>query len=113
MATHHAAPGEVIDLKTWASDLPLETSKAIAKTDQIEMIRLFLQEGESFPTNIIPGPAIFHCISGSIELNGTGQDRRITTGQLLYLASVEQDWLKAKIDSVVLMIIILCSHASH
>ena len=33
MSTYHAAAGEVVNLATWASDLPSEKSKAIVKTD--------------------------------------------------------------------------------
>ena len=42
MATHHANPGEIVDLQTWAADLPKEHTKAIAKTDDMELIRIVL-----------------------------------------------------------------------
>ena len=40
MAMHHAAPGEVVDLASWADDLPGEKTKAIVKTDTLELARL-------------------------------------------------------------------------
>jgi len=29
MATHHASPGEIVDLATWAQDVPNEKTKVI------------------------------------------------------------------------------------
>jgi hypothetical protein len=35
MATHHANSGEIVDLATWADDLPTDKSKAIAKIENL------------------------------------------------------------------------------
>lgn len=35
MATHHASPAEIVDLGTWAQDVPYEQTKAIVKTEEI------------------------------------------------------------------------------
>lgn len=34
MATHHASPSEIVDLETWAQDLPCEHGKTIVKTKE-------------------------------------------------------------------------------
>ena len=49
MATHHAKPGEIVDLQTWAADLPKEHTKAIVKTDEMELIRIVLPAGKGIP----------------------------------------------------------------
>jgi hypothetical protein len=39
MAKHHALPGEIVNLDTWADDLDDEKTKAIVKTDEMELAR--------------------------------------------------------------------------
>ncbi len=51
MATHHASPAEVVDLDTWAKDLPEEHAKAIVKTRDMELARLVFRAGEQFKSH--------------------------------------------------------------
>ena len=106
MATHHASPAEVIDLGTWAQDLPNEKTKAIVKTDEMELARLVIPAGKEIPTHKVTGPIIVHCISGEIELTAMGKTQLLTPNQLLYLMSDEPHLVKAVEDSVVLLTII-------
>lgn len=107
MATHHASPAEVIDLGTWAQDLPNEKTKAIVKTDEMELARLVIPAGKEIPTHKVTGPIIVHCISGEIELTAMGKTQLLMPNQLLYLMSDEPHLVKAVEDSVVLLTIIL------
>ncbi|MEX2354113.1 MAG: hypothetical protein WD709_07995, partial [Gammaproteobacteria bacterium] len=85
MATHHALPGEIVDLQTWAQDLPSEASKAIVKTDKMELARLVIPAGKEIPTHKVSGPITVHCISGEIEVTAMGVTNTLTPNQLLYL----------------------------
>jgi hypothetical protein len=67
MATHHAASSEIVDLGTWAQGGPNEKTKVIAKTVEMELVRLFLPAGKDFPNHKVLGPAVIHCITGEIE----------------------------------------------
>ncbi|HZJ96058.1 MAG TPA: cupin domain-containing protein [Thiopseudomonas sp.] len=107
MATHHASPAEVVDLGTWAQDLPNEKTKAIVKTDEMELARLVIPAGKEIPTHKVTGPIIVHCISGEIELTAMGKTQLLMPNQLLYLMSDEPHLVKAVEDSVVLLTIIL------
>ena len=49
MATHHAAENEVVNLETWANDIPTEKSKVIARIEEMEIARIVLKTGEVFP----------------------------------------------------------------
>lgn len=40
MATQHARVGEIVDLASWADDLPIQQSKAITKCHGLELARL-------------------------------------------------------------------------
>ena len=50
MATHHAKPGEVVNLETWAEDLTTDQTKGIVKTEEMELVRLVLAQGKKIPT---------------------------------------------------------------
>ena len=46
MATHHAKPNEIVDLATWADDMPVEKSKVIIRTSELELARLVMSAGQ-------------------------------------------------------------------
>ena len=106
MATHQASPGEIVDLATWAQDLPREHTKAIVKTDEIELARLYLPSGKKIPNHKVTGPITVHCIKGKIEFTAMGSTQELTPGQLLYLMPGEPHSLKAVENAVVLLTII-------
>ena len=103
MATHHAAPGEVVNLAHWADDLPQEHSKAIAKTDEMELARLSLKEGDSIANHHVDGPLVVHCLRGCLELRAMKRSSRLEEGELLYLPPKEQFTLAAARDSLALL----------
>jgi len=106
MATHHAAPSEIVDLETWAQDVPNEKTKVIAKTDEMELVRLVLTAGKEFPHHKVLGPTVIHCITGEIECAAMGGTQVLASGQLLYLMPDEPHSVTAVFDSVVLLTII-------
>lgn len=112
MATHHASAGEIVDLQTWANDLPEQVSKVITVTDDIELARLVFKSGDSFPENILPGPVILHCLTGKIQLNVSGTVKQLLPGQLSFLFAVEPHSIKVLADSVILITIVF-SHNNH
>ena len=106
MATHHAVPAEVVDLDTWAHDMPYEHSKAIVKTDEMEIARLIIPAGKEIPNHKVTGPIIVHCLTGKIEFTAMGKTQVLMANQLLYLMPDELHLVKAVDDSVVLLTII-------
>jgi quercetin dioxygenase-like cupin family protein len=106
MATHHASPSEIVDLETWAQDLPNEHAKIIVKTHEMELARLVFQAGDEFPNHKVSGPIVVHCIKGEIEFTAMGVTRTLKPGQLLYLMPDEPHSIQAIADAVVLLTII-------
>ena len=106
MAIHHDKPGEIVDLETWADDQPLERTKAIVKTKEMELARLFLSSGKEIPNHKVRGPIIIHCIKGKVEFTALGTIRELEPGQLLHLMPEEPHAVKAIDDAVVLLTII-------
>ena len=106
MATHHASPSEIVDLETWAQDLPNEHAKTIVKTHEMELARLVFPAGGEFPNHRVSGPVVIHCVKGEIELTAMGATRILIPGQLLYLTPDEPHSLRAITNAVVLLTII-------
>jgi quercetin dioxygenase-like cupin family protein len=106
MATHHANPGEIVDLQTWAADLPKEHTKAIVKTGEMELIRIVLPAGKGIPNHNVPGPITIQCVSGKIAVTAMGTTQKLNYNQLIHLIPGEPHSLKAIEDSVVLFTII-------
>jgi len=106
MATHHANPGEIVDLQTWAADLPKEHTKAIVKTDEMELIRIVLPAGKGIPNHNAPGPITIQCVSGKIAITAMDSTQELNYNQLIHLKPGEPHSLKAVEDSIVLLTII-------
>ena len=110
MATHHASPGEVVDLETWATDLPAEHSKAIARTAGLQIARLVLDAGEDMHHGgrcHVPGPIVIQCLEGEVEIDTPELRERLRPGQLLYLEGGTGHALKGIRKSIVLLTIVL------
>ncbi len=106
MATHHASPSEIVDLETWAQDLPNEHAKTIVKTHEMELARLVFPAGGEFPEHRVSGPVVIHCVKGEIEFTAMGATQILKPGQLLYLMPDEPHSLRALTNAVVLLTII-------
>lgn len=106
MATHHAIPGEIVDLASWASDLPEEKSKAIVKTGSMELARLVLPAGSEMPDHRVDGPIVVHCLEGRIAFTAMDRVQELARGQLLFLAPGEPHSLRGLEDAVVLLTIV-------
>ena len=77
MATHHAASGEIVDLKSWADDLEVEKSKVIAKTKGLELARIVIEAGvDMHHSNFcsVDGASVFHCIEGKVMIKTTDNE---------------------------------------
>lgn len=110
MATHHASETEVVDLDSWADDLPDEKSKAIAKIDDLELARLVIGAGEQMHRSgycQVDGSVVVHCVKGEVEVQTPDVNRLLKGGQLLYLKGKTDHALKGVADSVVLLSIVL------
>jgi hypothetical protein len=110
MSTHHATAGEVVDIATWAEDLPAEHSKAIVKTAGLELARLVIKSGVAMHGAgycRVDGPVVMHCIEGEVELDTPDFTVRLCAGQLVYLNGRTDHALTGVQDSVVLLTIVL------
>lgn len=103
MATHHAAPGDVVNLANWAEDLPAEHSKFIAKTPEMQLARLVLSPGDEIGNHHMDGPLVIQCINGSIDIVALGTTRTIAAGELTYLPAGTNFTMKSSVSALALM----------
>jgi len=88
---------------------PTKKTKAIIKTNEIELARLVIPKGKEYPNHKVSGPIVVQCVQGKIELTAMGTTQELHSGQLLYLAAGELHSLKGVEDSVILLTILITS----
>jgi quercetin dioxygenase-like cupin family protein len=107
MALHHAAPGEIIDIRPLGDKLPHAVTAALFKTDQLEVMRMVLQAGKTVPEHSVPGEVTIQCLEGAVEIHTQDAIQLICPGQLIYLAAGEPHGLHAIENASVLRTIVL------
>ncbi|GGY24917.1 hypothetical protein [Pseudoduganella albidiflava] len=109
MALQHASSGQVIALQRSGEDGSQFSSIALAKTDDIELIRLVLPTGKTMPEHWVKGEITLQCLSGEIAVEAHGRTATLHGGEMLFLAGATPHALKAVADSVALLTIVLKS----
>lgn len=107
MALEHAKPGQVIALTHAGEDGSTFSSIALAKTDQLELIRLVLPAGKEMPEHHVKGEITFQCLSGEIAFITRGTPATLKAGEMLYLEGGAPHAVRAVADSVALLTIVL------
>ncbi len=112
MAIPHATSGQIVDLLSVIDPSLSTKSFALFKSSQLEVIRVALPAGKSFPAHSVPGEITMQCIEGQVEITTDGQAQTLVAGQLMHLAGGVAHGLLAVQDTVVLLTIVLCKQAT-
>lgn len=107
MAIHHAAPGEIIDVRPYGRSLPDQQTTTLIKTDQLEVLRLVLPAGKAIPPHRVSGEITVQCLEGSVEFIADGKEQLLESGQMLYLSGGSEHALQGVVDASVLVTILL------
>lgn len=108
MALPHASSGQVIDLQpTAGDDLSQFSSIALAKTDELELIRMVMPKGKTMPEHHVLGEITLLCLQGQVAVEAHGGVQLLGPGQMLYLHGGQAHALEAREDSVVLLTILM------
>ena len=108
MALPHASSGEVIDLKPAAGDdLSQFSSIALAKTDELELIRMILPKGKTMPEHHVPGEITLLCLQGEVVVDAHERRQALGPGQMVYLNGGQAHALEAREDSLLLLTILM------
>src|SRR4051812_48851077 len=107
MALHHAASGELIDVRPLGRELRSTTSRALFRSQHLEVLRMVLPAGQSVPPHEVAGELTAQCIEGSIEFTAAGTVHTMRQGDLVCLTGCEDYAIKALEDSSCLVSIVL------
>lgn len=107
MAIHHAGAGEPINVQPFGAQLLMEQTVALFKSEDLELIRLVLLAGKSFPTHKVSGEVTIQCIEGTLDITVEGTPRTISAGQLLFLSANALHSVTAIENSSALVTIVL------
>jgi quercetin dioxygenase-like cupin family protein len=107
MAIPHAQPGQAIDVKPLGSRIAQETTVALFKSADLEVMRLVLLAGRSLPPHSVHGEITIQCIEGALEVALESGTQVLQPGQMLYLAGGASHGVKALQDSSALVTVAL------
>lgn len=107
MALQHAASGELIRLQRTDDDIAHFTSVALAKTDNMELIRLVLPKEREMPVHKVDGDITLLCLQGELVCDAHGSSTVLRPGEMLYLLGGVPHGIRANDDAVGLLTILL------
>ena len=107
MALPHAHLLDVIDIGPLGPALHDSVSTSLIKTDRIQLLHLVLPARRDIPEHHVDDECTLHCLEGGVEIQMPGGVRRLGPGQLVVLPAVQPYSLIERVDSAVLMILLL------
>lgn len=107
MSAHHAASGDLIDVRPYGNRLTDRTSIAVVRDDRIEVMRLVLPAGKVLPEHFSYGPVTIQCIEGAVDLAVRDVVRPMRAGDLVYLAEQVPHAMRATEDASLLVTMVL------
>lgn len=107
MAIAHAAPGELIDVRSLGEKLRRARSQTLIRTNHLEVFRHGLPAGKVIREHAASGLMIAQCLEGVVEFEARGLVQRLTAGTMVYLPDGEPHALKALEDASLLVTVLL------
>jgi len=107
MALPHAHLLDVIDIRPLGPALPDAVSTSLIKTDRIQLLHLVLPARRDIQEHHVDDECTIHCLEGDVEVQMPGGVRRLGPGQLVVLPAFQPYSLSARVDSAVLMTLLL------
>ncbi len=111
MALPHARSGQVVSVLPWGSQLAHHSTSAILKANQLEVIRLVLQAGQTLRQHDTPGEITLQCLEGAVELQTPATTCLLRAGDFVHLQAGVPHGLQALEDTSVLLTICIAKPA--
>jgi quercetin dioxygenase-like cupin family protein len=103
MATLHAAPGELIDIRPFDDMLRQATSTTLARTEHLDFFRLMLAAGKKLPQQQLDSVITIQCIEEAIGFEVHGHSQLMRPDTMLFFSPGEPHSLESREDSSVLV----------
>jgi nucleotide-binding universal stress UspA family protein/quercetin dioxygenase-like cupin family protein len=102
-----AKPGDIVDVRPLGTTLAAAKTKTLAKTDNLEVIRLIVPAGKDIPEHKAKGALVVHCLEGQVAFTAMGQTQSLQAGELLHLPPGESHSVRGLRDASLLLTIFL------
>ena len=107
MALPHAQPLDVVRLGPLGPALHDAVSTSLLKTARLQLLHLVLPARRDQPEHHVDDECTIHCLEGDVEVQMPGGPRRLGPGQLIVLPRGQRHALSARVDSAVLVTLLL------
>jgi quercetin dioxygenase-like cupin family protein len=107
MALPHAQLLDVIHIGPLGSALHDAVSTSLLKTERLQLLHLVLPARRDQPEHHVDDECTIHCLEGDVEVRMPSGSRRLGPGQLVVLPARQRHSLSARVDSAVLMTLLL------
>ena len=107
MALPHARPLDVVHLGPLGPGLTDAVSTSLLKTARLQLLHLVLPARRDIPEHHVDDECTIHCLEGDVEVLMPSGTRRLGPGQLVVLPARQPYSLTARVDSAVLMTLLL------
>ena len=107
MALPHAQLLDVIDIRPLGPALHDSVSTSLIKSERVQLLHLVLPARRDIPEHHVDDECTIHCLEGDVEVQMPGGVRRLGPGQLVVLPARQPYSLSARVDSAVLMTLLL------
>lgn len=106
MALHHAASGEIVDVRPLGGKLKQSISVTLVKTAHLQVFRYILLEGKEFAEHKVHGEITVQCLEGVVEFTSQGRKQILRAGEFVYLTGDDPHALKGIENASVLVTIV-------
>ncbi len=107
MAQPHALSGQVVHLPSLTDPSTDARSTAVFKAEQLEVVRIVLPAGKSFPEHQVQGEITVLCLEGKIIFRTPQADQQMGPGDFIHLRRGEPHALEGLEDATALLTICL------
>lgn len=108
----HIQPGEVVNLLTLKKDMPADSTFALVKTSDMEVIRMVLPEGKNIAEHSVEGEMSVQCLKGYTEFTVGEKTHDLTEGDWLYLNRDEKFSYHTQKKTILLVTILFINSGS-
>ncbi|MFH5832432.1 cupin domain-containing protein [Halalkalibaculum sp. DA3122] len=102
----HVHAGEVINLNTLKGDMSPDSTYALVKTSDMEVIRMVIPEGRNIDEHSVDGQVTIQCLNGTVQFRLGNETRELSSGSWLFLDRNQPHSIYAETDAVLLVTIL-------
>lgn len=106
MSYGHVKSGDRINLQILREELEVDTTYALVKTNNMEVIRMALPKGKTVDQHTIDSEISVLCLKGEILFSINSKGHKLAKDDWLYLEKGEHFSYSVKTDSILLVTIV-------